>query len=292
MKVTVFTPTYNRAPLIHNLYESLKRQICKEFEWLVIDDGSTDNTQELFEKWMQEENSFLIRYYKQANGGKCRAINRALDFAMGELFFTVDSDDFLTDDAILKIISWEKELPKDQKFCGVAGNLGISEQNTPNYFFEKPFYDGTLLDRYRNVDGERALAFYTSIHRQYRYPEFDGENFMTEAVAWNRIANAGYRMRFYNDIIWIYEYQEDGLTKSGNSIFLNNPKGYGLFLREKASFLQYSLFSRLRMFYTFTCDLYNHNESQAFFIADSIGAPRQLIWLFVAMRRIITPFKR
>ena len=106
MKITVFTPTYNRAYIIENLYRSLQRQTVKDFEWLVIDDGSTDNTQELFDKWISEENAFPIRYYKQRNGGKCRAINRALDLAQGELFFTVDSDDYLTKDALEKVMRW------------------------------------------------------------------------------------------------------------------------------------------------------------------------------------------
>ena len=92
-KVTVFTPTYNRAYIIENLYRSLQRQTCMEFEWLVVDDGSSDGTEALFEKWVKEENPFPIRYHKKENGGKCRAINRGLEMADGELFFTVDSDD-------------------------------------------------------------------------------------------------------------------------------------------------------------------------------------------------------
>ena len=92
-KITVFTPTYNRAYIIETLYRSLQRQTYRDFEWLVVDDGSADNTQELFEAWQKEDNFFPIRYYKQENGGKCRAMNRGLEMAQGELFFTVDSDD-------------------------------------------------------------------------------------------------------------------------------------------------------------------------------------------------------
>ena len=115
--------------------------------------------------------------------------------------------------------------------------------------------DLTLLDRYRNIDGERALAFFTEIHKKYRYPEYSGEKFMTEAVIYNRMANDGYKMRFYNDIVWIYEYRSDGLTKAGNSLFLNNPRGYGLWLKEKALFMNFSLIKRIKMYYTFSCDL-------------------------------------
>ena len=98
---------------------------------------------------------------------------------------------------------------------------------------------------------------------------------MTEAVAWNRMAADGYKMRFYNDIIWIYEYKEDGLTKAGSRLFLNNPRGYGLWLREKAAFEQQGFVQRLRMVYTFTCDLAELHDVHT--IAESIGAPAPLI---------------
>ena len=116
VEITVFTPTYNRAYIINQLYESLRRQSIYNFEWLVVDDGSVDETEELFARWTKEEGKFPIRYYKKDNGGKCRAINFALDFAKGRLFFIVDSDDYLTDDALEKIITWEKELPKGEKY--------------------------------------------------------------------------------------------------------------------------------------------------------------------------------
>lgn len=282
-RITVFTPTYNRAYIISNLYRSLKRQTYCNFEWLVIDDGSTDETKTLFEQWQREETGFSIRYYKQENGGKCRAINRAVDLAQGELFFTVDSDDYLTDDALEKVVRWEQQLPDNGQFCGVAGNLGTSEEDTPNTRFPEEYYEGTLLDRYHKVDGERAIVFYTSIHRKYKYPEFPGERFMTEAVVYNRMAHDGYKMRFYNDIIWIYEYKEDGLTKAGQSIFINNPRGYGLWLKEKAQFEHKSIVDKLKMYYTFTCDLEKQYDSKL--IARSIGAPSWLIRLIIIARR-------
>ena len=275
LRITVFTPTYNRAYILHNLYESLMRQTFTDFEWLVIDDGSSDNTRELVEGWMAEEHVFQIRYLHQENGGKCRAINRALDLARGELFFTVDSDDYLTDDALEKVNAWVASLPEEERFCGVAGNLGTSALETPNTLFDHAYRDGTALDRYRGIDGERAMVFFTGVHRKYQYPVFAGEKFMTEAVAWNRMAADGYRMRFYNDIIWIYEYKEDGLTKAGSRLFLQNPRGYGLWLREKAEFEHDGLVQRLRMIYTFTCDLSPLHDVRT--IAESIGAPMPLV---------------
>ena len=106
--ITVFTPTYNRAYIIPKLYESLKRQTVKDFEWLVVDDGSTDNTSELLAEWTKE-NDFPVRYIWQPNGGKPRAITKALAEAKGEWFFIVDSDDFISDDAIETIIRYAPE---------------------------------------------------------------------------------------------------------------------------------------------------------------------------------------
>lgn len=273
--MTVFTPTYNRAYIIDNLYRSLQHQTFLDFEWLIVDDGSTDDSETVIRRWQAKNNTFQIRYYKKENGGKCSAINMGLELAQGELFFTVDSDDYLTDDALEKVVSWEASLPKNQKFCGVAGNLGTTKDTTSNRIFNLPFFEGSALDRYKMVDGERAMVFYTEIHKQYLYPLFKGETFMTEAVTWNRMAADGYKIRFYNDIIWVYEYKEDGLTKAGSSVFLNNPKGYGLWLREKAEFEGIGLKDRLKMYYTFTCDLSDRLTNQE--IAQCIGTNQLLI---------------
>lgn len=278
-KITVFTPTYNRAYILENLYRSLQRQTYRDFEWLVVDDGSSDDTEELFQRWSREDNFFPIRYCKQENGGKCRAINRGLEQARGELFFTVDSDDYLTDDALEKVARWESELPKDGSYCGFAGNLGTAPDVTPNKPLPGDFFDGTAFDRYGIVEGERASVFYTEIHRRYLYPEFPGEKFMTEAVTWNRMANDGYKMRFYNDIIWIYEYKEDGLTRSGYALFLNNPQGTGLFFREKAKFFHYPPQTMLGMWYGFTCDAMDRCTNAQ--IAEYIDMPR---WLVAPMK--------
>lgn len=293
MKITVFTPTYNRAYILERLYRSLQSQTYTDFEWLVIDDGSTDNTEILLKKWQSESDTFPIRYYKQKNGGKCRAINRALNLARGVLFFTVDSDDYLTDDALEKICKWESLLPKDKKFCGVVGNLGTSEEFTPNIPFKEAYLDKSLLERdtYREdgkkvLGGERAYVFYTEIHKKYKYPEFEDEKFMTEAVAWNRMAADGYIMRFYKEIIWIYEYREDGLTKAGNKLFIDNPRGYGLWLREKLCFQKGTVWDKYKLYYAFTCELSPYFDDHIL-IAESIGAPKWMIWMIMKLRRML-----
>lgn len=274
-KITVFTPTYNRAYIIEDLYRSIQRQKFTDFEWLVIDDGSSDGTEELFRKWMQEENAFPIRYIKKENGGKCRAINRGLEMAQGELFFTVDSDDYLTDDALEKVAAWEAQLPKDEKFCGIVANRGTTLDSTPNPMLEGAYMDGNAFDMYGPALGEKALIFYTDIHKRYLYPEFPGEKFMTEAVTWNRMAWDGYKIRYYNDIIWIWEYKPDGLTKAGYKVFLDNPQGTALFFREKAVYFDYSLKMKLAMWYGYICDArWMRTEAQ---LAEDIAMPRWLV---------------
>lgn len=273
--VTVFTPTYNRAYILGDLYHSLQRQTCMDFEWLIVDDGSADDTKALVASWQGEKNPFPIRYVYQENGGKCRAINRGLKEADGRLFFTVDSDDYLTDDAIEKVIRWDGELPRDGHFCGYVGNRGITPTQTPNRLFPGGYLDGTALDRYDQVDGERAFVFYTEIHRKYLYPEFPGEKFLTEAVTWDLMAHDGYKMRFYNDIIWIWEYKDDGLTRAGYRVFLENPQGTGLFFRQKAEFLHYSLWNKLTLWYGYATDAMDRCTDEQ--IASYIGMPKALV---------------
>ena len=279
-KITVFTPTYNRAYIIENLYRSLCRQTYRDFEWLVVDDGSTDSTELLFQRLMGEAD-FPIQYYKKENGGKHTAINTGLSLAKGELFFTVDSDDWLTDDALHKILQWEQELPKNKKYCGFAGRLMDTKGNISGAKSEIRYLDGTTMDRYSIADGERAMIFYTSIHREYTYPVYPGESFMTEAIAWNRMAKDGYMFRFYNDVIWIYEYQPDGLTKAGNSLFVKNPMGYGLFIREKADILKLRGKSRFMLYYSFCCEMSNFYSCKQLsaFLDIPLYYVKSILWL-------------
>ena len=289
-RITVFTPTFNRAYIIENLYRSLQRQTCMNFEWLVVDDGSSDHTETLFREWIGQANPFPIRYYKQNNGGKHRAINTGLDLANGEWFFTVDSDDYLTDDALEKVEKWCAEA--DSGIQGIVANRGYSSTETINYLFEEKYLDRTFLDMSTFtrdgrlvLGGEKAIILRTDFHRRYKFPEFKNENFMTEGVVYNRMAADGYKMRFYNDIIWVFEYMDDGLTKAGGSIFLKNPRGYGLFMKERAEFLHWSKLQVLRMWYTFTCDLSDRYSSKD--IAEFIGAPRLLIAFINACHKMI-----
>lgn len=238
--VTVFTPTYNRAYILPKLYASLRTQTSCDFEWLIVDDGSTDETERLVNEWIIDNNEFHIRYYKQVNGGKHRAINKGVQLAQGKLFFIVDSDDYLTADAIETLIFWEKLIAKEKSpFCGVAGERASIKDGkligTANNYGE--YVDATALEREKyNIYGDKAEAFYTNVLKQYPFPEIDGEKFITENVVWYRIANDGYLMRWYSKPIYMCEYREDGLTHQGNKLFANNPRGYALSVCERCKY--------------------------------------------------------
>lgn len=233
MRITVFTPAYNRGYIIEKLYRSLQRQSFRDFEWIVVDDGSTDNTEALFKQYLADENFFPIRYFKTQNGGKHRAINKGVSLAAGELFYIVDSDDYLPDDALRIIDYYEATIPQDKKhlFGGVCGQKGFKGNAGIGNTFEGEVLDITMLERPKyNISGDKAEAFYTDIMRRYPFPEFEGEKFVTECVVWDKIAADGYKLRFFNEITMTCEYLPDGLTAQGEALLLGSPKGYGLYL--------------------------------------------------------------
>lgn len=233
MRFTVFTSTYNRGYIIENLYHSLQRQSFCDFEWVVVDDGSTDQTEALFQGFQKDDNPFSIRYIKTSNGGKHRAINLGVTVAEGELFFIVDSDDYLTDDALEKADLIECSIPQGEKskFGGICGQRGQSLNDAIGTTFEGNILDITMLSRLEHgITGDKAEIFYTKLLKQYPFPEFAGENFITECVVWDKIAADGFLLRFYNKIAIICDYLPDGLTAKGKSLLLKNPRGYGLYL--------------------------------------------------------------
>ena len=231
--VTIFTPTFNRGYIIERLYQSLKRQTCKDFEWIVIDDGSTDNTEKKIQKWIQERNSFVIKYKKVKNGGKHRAINIGVNMAHSEFFFIVDSDDYLTEDAIKKVHGWINSICNDPAFAGVSGLKGFSTESPIGGWgkFTNSYIDATNLERERyGLLKDKAEIYKTSVLKSYPFPEFENENFLTEAIVFNKIAQAGYKLRWFKEVIYICEYLPDGLTKCGYSKSIKNPQGYMAYL--------------------------------------------------------------
>ena len=237
MRFTVFTPAYNRGYIIEQLYESLCRQTFRDFEWIVVDDGSTDNTEEVMQRLMARDNFFPIIYKKQPNGGKHRAWNRGVELASGELFFGCDSDDYLTDDALEIADRIERSIPEGEKgsFAGICGLKAYQDASVVGKTFDNAQYlDMTHLERIRNnVVGDKSEVIYTAVWKKYKYHEFDGEKFITEATSLNRMAADGLKMRYFNSVVKIVEYRADGLSASSLTQFMNSPRGYGLYIHQQ-----------------------------------------------------------
>lgn len=230
--LTVFTPTYNRAHTIELLYHSLLKQTSFDFEWLVINDGSKDQTDDLFNLWLQNDNPFPIRYITINNGGKQRAINKALELAKGDYFFIVDSDDLLLPDAVSFIIQSFESLPKEDSYIGISGIRGDFNgkplTRTPN-IPDVGYIDATNIQREKyDLHADMAEVFYTEKLRKYKFPVWEGEKFTPEAVVWDQIALDGYKLRWFDKVIYLCEYLPDGLTNSTWRLLKNNPMGYAM----------------------------------------------------------------
>lgn len=230
--VTVFTPTYNRAYIISKLYESLCSQTSFDFEWLVVDDGSSDNTKSLLSSFI-EECKITIRYIHQSNGGKHKAINKGLQKAEGDVFFIVDSDDYLPEDAIEKIIFYFNQIDRDESFAGISGvrTFFSGERIGGELFYQ--VLDCTSLElRFKyNITGDMAEAFKTKVLRKYLFPEFNGERFCPEALIWNRIA-LRYKLRYTNEQIYMCEYRPDGLSAKIAALRMHSPRASMLYYSE------------------------------------------------------------
>lgn len=221
--VTVFTPTYNRAKLLPRLYESLCKQTCQDFEWLIVDDGSTDNTEEIINYKLKIRNTkFKVRYFKKENGGKHTAINSGVRKAQGELFLILDSDDELPKDSIENILEEYNEIKGDKTIAGICGYM--SHRN--GEIIGKPIVDcmANSLDlRYKlGVKGDMCEVFRTDVLKEYPFPEIEGERFCPEALIWNRIAQK-YKLKVFPKVIYYRDYLEGGLTDNIVKIRMNSP---------------------------------------------------------------------
>lgn len=251
--VTVFTALYNRKALLPRLYESLAAQTSYDFEWVICDDHSTDGSYELAKEYAESEVRFPVRVFRaERNGGKHRAVNIGASVAQGFLFFIVDSDDALAPDAIEKIYTWEQTIRGEQGFAGL-GFLKADLSGTPvGTTFPGQTCDCTSLEREEHrIRGDKAEVFYTEVIQRFPYPEFEGEKYLTPGVVWDRIAHAGLKLRWINEIIYLCEYQSDGLTANWNKNMANNPQGYALWLKQKMDFKPCTGYERFYVVYGF-----------------------------------------
>lgn len=239
IKLTIFTPTYNRGYILPKLFESLLGQGNKDFEWIVIDDGSTDNTPDLLKKWMNQEIGFQIKCLRTENGGKQRAINIGVEIASTDYFFIVDSDDTLTNDAVQTILEWIDDTKNQTFLVGFAGlkyNIARSPgDQSISKFPQCGYVDCTNLERKKYaLTQDLAEIYKTEILKRYPFPVWDGETFTPECVVWDKIALDGYKLRYYNKYIYNFEYLPDGLTRGGYLTYKKNMMGCAMANNMKA----------------------------------------------------------
>lgn len=240
--LTVFTPAYNRAHTIGRTYESLCRQTSKDFEWLVIDDGSKDNTKELVEGWIAEA-KIKIRYVYQENQGMHGAHNTAYKHINTELNTCIDSDDYMPDDAVENIISFWKQNGSD-KYAGIIGLDATKEGTILGTKFPNSLKATTLRSYYENLHGrgDKKMIYRTDVIKKYPpYPLFEGERYVGLAYLYNMI-DVDYELLVSNSIYVIVEYQDDGSSRGMWNQYWKNPKGFA-FLR-KFDMIQTKLWKR------------------------------------------------
>ena len=225
--VTVLTPTYNRAKTLPKLIESLGGQTSTNFQWLVIDDGSTDDTDSIFERLKNYDLPFQWEYHKKENGGKHTALNFAHAYIKGEVVLILDSDDYLTDDAIETV---EKEWPLYRNcadICGMSYFRGKKDGSHLSVANAHDIYiDDDIHYRVNNtkIKGDRCEIVRTDLFKKYPFPVYPNERFMAESWLWNMLA-LNYKTVYRNKTIYICEYLEGGLTKSGRALRMKSPLG-------------------------------------------------------------------
>ncbi|MFJ8524753.1 glycosyltransferase family 2 protein [Bacillus cereus] len=228
-KLTIFTPTYNRAYILPSCYESLRRQTCMDFEWVIVDDGSTDDTRSLVEEWITE-GCIKIKYIYQENGGKHRAHNKGINSSEGELFLCLDSDDILVERAVEIVIEKSRYIGEN---VGMIALKGFKSGPVVGTSMPKNVKNTSMFDLYHKYGfrGDSLPIFKTEILKTYLYPEIEGEKFITEAVIYNRIS-ALHELILVDEIIYKCDYLPDGYTRNIRKIIQGNPQGYILYYKE------------------------------------------------------------
>ncbi len=239
MLLTVFTPTYNRRELLGRVYQSLLAQTCGDFCWLIVDDGSVDDTAQAVQTWIDEARLQIIYVYRE-NGGKMRAHNTGVEHCTTELFMCLDSDDYLPADAVAQLVQTWKEVRQDDvggsaaRVAGIVAHKGRSETEilTGGEFAEAKY--STLQGLYRQgFSGETALVFRTELLRKFPFPEIDGEKYVPEDYIYDKI-DKEYVLRVLPHIIMVCEIVASGYTDSVERLRRENPRAWQMYYEQRA----------------------------------------------------------
>lgn len=243
--ITVLTPTFNRGGGLQSLWDSLQKQTVKDFEWLVVDDGSTDGTKNLITK-LQEKSDFPIRYIYKSNGGKHTALNVGIQTIRSELTFIVDSDDCVTDDAVESILKIHKKYRSQNNICGYAFLRAFPDGKVNGKKFDVDEKIGSYIDVRVNGDdtgADKAEVFKTHCLKEFPFPEYPNEKFLGEDLVWVRMARK-YEMVHINKAIYVGNYLEDGLTNNRRKHNIASPIGC---MHRAEEFMESDLKTRYRI---------------------------------------------
>lgn len=226
--LTVFTPAYNRAYSLPRTYESLCSQSYKNFIWLIVDDGSADDTASLVREWQQRNNGFEIRYIYKENGGMHTAHNTAYANIDTELNVCIDSDDAMGEEAVRKIYNKWQEV-RDKGYAGLIGLDADFEGRIIGRGFPKDLKETTLSGYYAaGGSGDKKLVYRTDVINQYPpYPVFPGEKYFSLSYKY-RLIDQEYRLAVLDEILSNVEYQADGSTQNMLRQYVRNPQGFAL----------------------------------------------------------------
>lgn len=228
-KITIFTPTYNRKDLLKRVYESLKRQTCKDFVWLVVDDGSTDDTKSQIESWALEEKSFRIQYVYKENGGLQSGYVEAIKHLETEFAMCLDSDDYLLDDAVEQILNfWDQEgnenlagiLALDQKEDGhIIGGLYPNDMKTVNLV-------DLSVGKVKRSESDRMLVIKTELYKKTKpAKKYDGEKTINATYLHLQIG-LDYDFLVMNRPVCVVEYQDTGISKNKKKQYFSRPNNF------------------------------------------------------------------
>lgn len=229
--LTILTPSYNRGHLLQRLYESLVAQTYKQFKWMVVDDGSEDDTESLIHEYKSKE-MINIKYIRKNNGGKHTALNFAIPLIDTKYTFILDSDDYILPNAVENIIAWINDIGQiDKSIVGVSGLRGNYRNGRLVCIGGKPkraVVANNFERRRKKLTGDKAEVYQTDILKKYPFSEYENEKFSPEDIVWNKIALSGGKLKWYPVITVVCDYLEGGLTDQTKALafFENNYNGY------------------------------------------------------------------